>query len=153
VEPSKDQHYMKITMALAQKAASYGEVPIGALIVKDDKIIAQAYNWRETGKTPLAHAEMIAIHRAAKKLGAWRLLNCTLYVNLEPCLMCAGAIVQSRLARVVYATPDPRAGAVESLYKVLEDPRLNHRPQISQGPYQKESSELLKSFFKKLREK
>ena len=109
------------------------EVPIGAAIVHDDRIIARAHNQREQLRDPTAHAEMIAITQAAAALGSWRLEDCTLYVTLEPCSMCAGAIVQARIPLVVYGATDPKAGAVQSLYRLLNDPRLNHRAEVVPG--------------------
>ncbi|HEX4922504.1 MAG TPA: tRNA adenosine(34) deaminase TadA [Bdellovibrionales bacterium] len=148
---SEDIRWMQETLRLAQKAAERGEVPIGAVVVHEGRCIGSGYNWRETGRSPLAHAELIAIQKAAKHLGQWRLLGCTLYVNLEPCVMCAGAIVNSRLERVVYGTTDPKGGAVETLYQILQDKRLNHRPQVTAGVLAKESAETLSAFFKELR--
>lgn len=146
-----DEFWMTKTLELAKRAASHGEVPIGAIVVHEGQCIGTGFNWRETGRSPLAHAELIALHRAAKHLGRWRLLGCTLYVNLEPCTMCAGAIVNSRVDRVVYGAADPKAGAVESLYKVLEDSRLNHRPKVTAGILGRESGEMISAFFKELR--
>src|SRR5690606_33049488 len=114
----------------AQRAAEEGEVPIGAVIVHDSQVVASAHNQREQLRDPTAHAEMIAITQAAEALGSWRLLDCTLYVTLEPCPMCAGAIVQARIPWVVYAAADPKAGAVDTLYRLLSDARLNHQAQV-----------------------
>lgn len=153
MKTSEDFKFMKMALQIAQLAEQRGEVPIGAVIVdqKSGKIVSKAHNLKESLKTPIGHAEIIALHRAAKKLGRWRLTDCTLYVTLEPCAMCAGALVQARLGRVVYATQDPKAGACESLFSIGQDQRLNHRFEISSGIMQNESSELLKSFFKKKR--
>lgn len=148
---NSDPYWMSIALRLAEKAAHKKEVPVGALIVKNNQVISWAYNLREKWQSPLGHAELIAIQRASRALGAWRLLDCTLYVTLEPCLMCAGAILQSRIPYVKYAAKDPKAGAIHSLYTVLTDERLNHRCEITGDILAEESSLLLKSFFKKRR--
>lgn len=124
---------MQTALQEAQAAMEEDEVPIGAAIVHDDRIIARAHNQREQLRDPTAHAEMIAITQAAAALGSWRLEDCTLYVTLEPCSMCAGAIVQARIPLVVYGATDPKAGAVQSLYRLLNDPRLNHRAEVVPG--------------------
>jgi tRNA(adenine34) deaminase len=129
-----------------------GEVPIGAIIVdKNGIIISKSTNLREKAKTTLGHAELVAIHRACKKLDSWRLLDCTLYVTLEPCFMCAGALVQSRLSRVVFAAYDPKGGALVSLANLGADSRLNHKFNVTSGVLASECSDLLKQFFKKKR--
>lgn len=138
-------------LAEARRAMDEDEVPVGAIIVHRERIIAAAHNQREQLNDPTAHAEMIAITQAAGALGSWRLTDCTLYVTLEPCPMCAGAIVQARLPRVVYGALDPKAGAVESLYKLLADPRLNHRADVTGGVLAAESSSLLVDFFRRQR--
>ena len=120
-------HYMQIALEEAQQALRENEVPIGAVIVHDERVIARTHNQREQLRDPTAHAEMIAITQAAHSLQSWRLDGCTLYVTLEPCPMCAGAIVQARLPTLVYGATDPKAGAVHTLYRMLDDPRLNHR--------------------------
>lgn len=142
---------MKKALKLAEKAGEMGEVPVGALIVREDKIIAEAFNQKEFFKKATAHAEIFAIEQASLKLNDWRLNDCTLYVTLEPCPMCAGAILASRLKRLVYACKDPKAGAVHSLYQILEDLRLNHRVEVHQGTLAEESSKLLKNFFQNKR--
>ena len=142
---------MDLALAEAKKAFEIGEVPIGAVVVRGDEVIALAHNHRETAKNPLGHAELLAIDEACKKLGGWRLIGCTMYVTLEPCLMCAGAIINSRIERLVYATRDPKAGAVDSLYDVLRDSRLNHQVEVIEGVLAEESSRLLKQFFQELR--
>lgn len=142
---------MTLALKEAKKAYSLGEVPIGAIITKGEEVIARAYNRREIDKSALAHAEILAIKEACQKIGGWRLTGCTMYVTLEPCLMCAGAIVHSRLARLVFATEDTKSGAVTSLYNILEDTRLNHQVEVIEGVLQKEASALLKKFFKELR--
>ncbi len=144
----EDLDYMRMALAEAQAAAAQGEVPVGALVVCNDRVIAAAHNQRETLRDPTAHAEMIAITQAAESLGAWRLEGCTMYVTLEPCPMCAGAIVQSRVPRVVYGAIDPKAGAVESLYRLLADERLNHRPEVVGGILAEPCGEILTSFFR-----
>ncbi len=138
---------------MAEGAEKLGEIPIGAVIVKDGEVIAEAGNLKESNQDPLGHAEVIAIREAAKKLGRWRLSDCTLYVTLEPCTMCAGAIIHARLERVVYAAVDPKAGAIQSLYAILSDSRLNHSPQITGGILATEAGEQLKKFFRELRQR
>jgi tRNA(adenine34) deaminase len=137
---------MAEAIALAQKAAKWDEVPVGAVIVKDGRIIARAYNRREGRKSPLAHAEILAIAQAARRLGGWRLSGCTLYVTLEPCPMCAGAIINARIDEVVFGAYDPKAGACGSLYNLAEG-RLNHTPRVIGGVLAEEASGLLKSYF------
>lgn len=149
----QDQKWMTRALELAREAGHRGEIPVGAVMTHEGEIIAEASNRKEEWNQPLAHAETLVIEEAARKLGRWRLSGCTLYVTLEPCVMCSGAIVHARLDRVVYATPDPKTGAVQSIYRVLSDSRLNHAPQIHQGVLQAEASELLKNFFKALRSK
>jgi tRNA(adenine34) deaminase len=149
--PQTDMAFMQKALELALKAASLDEVPVGALVVLDGKIISEAYNIRETQANPVGHAELFAIQAASQKLGRWRLTGCTLYVTLEPCVMCAGAIVLSRVDRVVYGAKDPKAGAVESLYTILGDARLNHRPALTTGLLELECSKVLKDFFAKKR--
>ncbi|MEQ1665145.1 MAG: tRNA adenosine(34) deaminase TadA [Bdellovibrionales bacterium] len=139
--------FMRRALLVAEKAVAGGDVPVGALIVRNGEVLAEAYNEKESLRLPSCHAEMIAIERAAMKLDRWRLIDCDLYVTLEPCLMCAGAIVQARLRSVVFGARDPKAGAVESLYQVLSDGRLNHRPLVTGGVLEAECSEQLKNFF------
>lgn len=148
MSPEQDIFYMKKALELARKAGSIDEVPVGALIVKEGEILAEAYNLREQKQAATGHAELIAIEKACQKLGAWRLLDCTLYVTLEPCLMCAGALYQSRISRVVYACKDPKGGALGSLYSLHEDTRLNHNFPVTEGILAEESSSLLKSYFR-----
>jgi tRNA(adenine34) deaminase len=138
---------MAAALAMAKKAEKKDEVPVGAVIVRDGRIIAQAHNRRETRRSPLAHAELLAIARAARRLGGWRLSGCTLYVTLEPCPMCAGAIVNARIDEVVFGAYDPKAGACGSLYNLAEG-RLNHTPRVVGGVLADEASALLKSYFK-----
>lgn len=149
--PDRAEYYMRRAIELAQEAAYQDEVPVGALIVYKHQIIAEAFNQREALADPTAHAEMIAITQAAANLKSWRLEHCTLYVTLEPCPMCAGAILQSRIPKVVYGAIDPKAGAVESLYKLLTDPRLNHRCELQGGVCAKECGSLLTEFFESKR--
>lgn len=148
-----DQAGMREAFRLAGKAAMLGEIPVGAVIVHDGKIIARGYNKRELQADPLGHAEIEVIRKASKKLKKWRLSDCTLYVTLEPCVMCAGAIVQSRIGRVVYGALDPKAGAVESIYTVLNDNRLNHMPITKGDVLAEDCGRILKEFFSELRKK
>ncbi|MCG1009585.1 tRNA adenosine(34) deaminase TadA [Salinicoccus sp. ID82-1] len=145
--------YMKLALAEARKAEAIGEVPIGAVVVHEGKVIASSHNLRETSQNPLTHAEVIAINKASEVLGSWRLENCTLYVTLEPCVMCSGAIVMSRIPHVVYGAKDPKGGTVDSLMRLLDEPRFNHRAIVTSGVLEAECSGMLKSFFKALREK
>lgn len=152
-DPSRDQEWMQEALQLAAEAAKLGEVPVGALVVHEGQIVAKAFNRRETDRNPTAHAEILAINEASQKLGRWRLSGCTLYVTLEPCVMCAGALVQARVDRVVYGAADPKAGGVESVYTVLSDQRLNHRPHLQGGVLQAECSQILSAFFRQRRSK
>ena len=151
----EDKHitYMKEALKEARIAEELGEVPIGAVIVKNDQIIARGHNMRETSKDPTAHAEIIAIREASNRLGGWRLTGCTLYVTLEPCQMCSGAIIQSRIEQVVFGARDPKAGCAVSLCNLLQDKRFNHEAKIIEGISSEESSYMLKKFFQNLREK
>ena len=142
---------MKEALKEAQKAYELGEIPIGAIIVKDGEIIARGHNLTETEKDPTAHAEMIAIRQAAKKLGGWRLPGCTLYVTCEPCSMCAGAIVWARLEKVCIGTMDPKGGACGSVFNIVQEEKLNHRVELETRIMEKECSEIMKTFFKELR--
>ncbi|MCE5091185.1 nucleoside deaminase [Staphylococcus devriesei] len=148
---ANDEYYMKLAIAEAKKAQRLGEVPIGAIIVKNDEVIARAHNLRETAQQPTAHAEHIAIERAAKEVGSWRLEGCTLYVTLEPCVMCSGAIVMSRIPRVVFGAMDPKGGCSGSLMNLVEEPRFNHRATVVSGILEKECGDLLRQFFRDLR--
>ncbi len=149
----KDQMYMQLAIAEAEKAALLGEVPIGAIIVHNDKVIASAHNLRETTQNAVTHAELSAIQIACEAVGSWRLEETTLYVTLEPCPMCAGAILQSRIPRVVYGARDLKAGCVDSLYRLLNDSRFNHQCIVVDDVLAKECGNLLSSFFKTLRER
>ena len=146
-----DEKYMRAALKQAEKAYNLGETPIGCVIVHEDKIIARGYNRRNTDKNPLAHAEVAAIKKASKKLGDWRLEECTLYVTLEPCQMCAGAIVQARIPRVVIGSMNPKAGCAGSILNILQIPTFNHQCEITKGVCEEECSEMLTTFFKELR--
>lgn len=145
------EKYMKEALKQAKKAYDKDEVPVGAIIVKDNKIIARAYNLKEIKKDTTKHAEIIAIQKASKKLGAWRLTNCEMYVTLEPCSMCAGAIIQSRIKKLYIGTMDPKTGACGSVYNMLKDYKFNHDVEVEYGILQKECESIIKEFFKKLR--
>lgn len=149
----KDIKYMKMALEEAKKAEALGEVPIGAIIVHHDEVIARAYNLREITQNAVTHAELSAIQTACATINSWRLEETTLYVTLEPCPMCAGAILQSRIPRVVYGARDPKGGAVHSLYELLNDSRFNHECIVKEGVLGDECGEMLTSFFKSLRDK
>jgi tRNA(adenine34) deaminase len=142
-----NEHYMRLALAEAEQALAENEVPVGAVIVHGERVIGSAHNQREMLHDPTAHAEMIAITQAASHLGDWRLEGCTLYVTLEPCIMCCGAILQARIPTVVYGATDPKAGAAGSLFHLLSDPRLNHRCQLLPGILAAPCGELLSRFF------
>lgn len=142
---------MRLALQQAQQAQVEDEVPVGAIILNQDRIIAAAYNQREQLHDPTAHAEMIAITQAAEAIGDWRLEHCTMYVTLEPCPMCAGAIIQSRIPRIVYGATDPKAGAVTSLYNLLTDTRLNHTVQVTGGVLAEDCGRILTEFFRSKR--
>lgn len=142
---------MRAAIREAEKARAADEVPIGAVIVFQDEIIAAGYNLRETSQETLSHAELVAIREANKQIGSWRLEDCTLYVTLEPCPMCAGAIMQSRIKRVVYGAPDPKAGCCGTLMNLLDDERFNHQVEWTSGVLEEECAELLRGFFRELR--
>ena len=142
-----DQQYMHLAIKQAWIAEENGDAPIGAVIVHQNQIIAKAYNQREQLKDPTAHAEIIALTQAAAALQTWRLNDCTIYVTLEPCTMCAGALVLARIDRLVYGCDDPKTGAVKSLYNIVQDDRLNHRLEVTSGVLADESSALLQDFF------
>ena len=143
-----DSHYMELALQQAALAPHAGEVPIGAVLVHNHEVIAAAHNYREISQDPTAHAEMIVIRKAAERLQTWRLTETTLYVTLEPCPMCAGAIVQSRIARLVFGAWDPKAGACGSIFDIPAERRLNHRVQVTGGLLERESRELLQEFFR-----
>lgn len=147
-----DEHFMREALAEAKSAFDQGEVPIGAVVVKDGGIVGRGHNMRETWRDPTAHAEIIAIRQASIYLSAWRLTGCTLYVTIEPCLMCAGALILGRVERLVYGATDPKAGAITSLYRVLEDERLNHQVAVQGNVLDAECAELMRRFFRRLRQ-
>lgn len=142
---------MRAALVEAQKAYDLGEVPIGAVVVRDGAIVATGHNLRERDRDPTAHAEVVAIRHAARRLGSWRLTDCTLYVTIEPCPLCAGALVMARIDRLVYGAADPKAGAVDTLYDIVRDARLNHRIEVTAGVLQEECAALMQSFFRRLR--
>lgn len=148
---TSDEKYMREAMKQAKKAAAIGDVPIGCVIVYDGKIIARAYNKRNKNKTTLAHAELLAIAKASKKLGDWRLEGCTMYITLEPCQMCAGAIVQARIPRVVIGSRNPKAGCAGSILNLLQVKEFNHQVELTEGILQEECSVMLSEFFRELR--
>lgn len=149
----KDLYFMQLAIKEAKRAAALGEVPIGAVIVYKDEVIASAHNLRETSQNAVTHAELMAIQQACNKIGSWRLEETTLYVTLEPCPMCAGAILQSRVPRVVYGARDSKAGCVDSLYHLLDDSRFNHKCEVTEGILTAECGQLLSDFFSSLRSK
>lgn len=144
---AEHEFWMRQALDQAQRAFDGAEVPVGAVVVHEHRVIGEGFNQRETLNDPTAHAEMIAITQAAQALQSWRLLDCTLYVTLEPCPMCAGAIVQARLPTVVYGTSDPKGGACHTLYQITDDPRLNHRSAVIGGVLQSDCRSLLQEFF------
>lgn len=146
-----DRTFMARALELAHAAAILGEVPVGAVVVLDGKVLAEAHNRTITDSDPTAHAEVLAIRAATRQLGDWRLLGATLYVTLEPCAQCAGAVVLSRIERLVYAASDPKSGMCGSLENLVQDPRLNHHTQVTAGVLANESSELLRAFFRSRR--
>ena len=149
---NQDEKYMKAAIRQAKKAYALDEVPIGCVIVQNDKIIARGYNRRNTEGNTLAHAELTAIRKASKKTGDWRLEDCTMYVTLEPCQMCAGAIVQSRIPRVVVGCMNPKAGCTGSILNLLNIQAFNHQADLTTGVLEEECSQLMKQFFRELRE-
>lgn len=142
-----DNYYMQLALQQAQIAANKQEIPIGAVLVKDKKVIAQAHNMRETWQDGTAHAEIIVVKQACKLLNTWRLTGCTLYVTVEPCPMCAGALIMSRLDRLVYGCADSKAGACESLFNIVNNPNLNHRLKVTAGICETECRKIIKDFF------
>jgi tRNA(adenine34) deaminase len=143
----RDEYFMRLALREAQRASEHEDVPIGAVVARDGEVIAAAHNERELRQDPTAHAEIIALREAARVMGTWRVLGAVLYVTLEPCAMCAGAIVLARIARVVYGAGDPKAGACGSVLDVLGEPRLNHRPDVAGGLLAGECGEMLSAFF------
>lgn len=146
-----DKYFMNKALQEAKKAATFDEVPVGAIIVKNDKIIAKAYNQKESKKTALAHAEILAIEKANKKLDSWHLDDCTIYVTLEPCMMCAGAILQSRIKRVVYGALNHQDGAIETTFKIYEVKGFNHYPETKYYDKNEECSKIITNYFKSKR--
>jgi tRNA(adenine34) deaminase len=146
-----DSYWMMQALAEARRAAELGEVPIGAVVVRDGEVVGRGHNRREVDGDPLAHAELLALREAARRVGGWRLAGCTMVVTLEPCPMCAGALVASRIDRLVYGAADPKAGYCGSLGNLVQDPRLNHRLEVSSGVLAEASAALLRGFFAALR--
>jgi tRNA(adenine34) deaminase len=147
----RDEYFMRLAIREAERALEHDDVPVGAVIVRGGEVVGAGHNERELREDPTAHAEMLAIREAARALGSWRLLDTALYVTLEPCAMCAGAIVLGRIPRVVYGAPDPKAGAAGSVLDILAEPRLNHRPEVASGLLADECAELLLAFFRSRR--
>ena len=148
----KEIRFMKEAIKEAKKAELIDEVPIGCVIVKDDKIISRGHNVRESKKTPLGHAEIVAIEKACKKVGGWRLEDCDIYITLEPCIMCSGAIIQSRINKVYYGASDPKGGALGSSINVLEANNINHHPEVVSGVLKEECSSIITNYFKAKRQ-
>ena len=151
MERPEDRVWMMEALAEARRAAGIGEVPIGAVVVREGDVVGRGHNRREIDGDPLAHAEILAIRDAAMRTAGWRLTGCTMYVTLEPCAMCAGALVNSRVERLVYGAPDPKAGYCGTLGDLVRDPRLNHRLEVTAGVLENESAALLRGFFASLR--
>jgi len=147
----RHQYFMRLALREAERAAEHDDVPIGAVIIRDDEVLAAAGNERELRRDPSAHAEMLAIQEAARRLGGWRLLNTVIYVTLEPCPMCAGAIIQARIPHLVFGSQDDKAGAAGSLYNLVQDPRLNHNVEITAGILEDECLGVLRDFFARRR--
>ncbi|MHB8692522.1 MAG: tRNA adenosine(34) deaminase TadA [Solirubrobacteraceae bacterium] len=143
----RDEYFMRLALREAARALDHDDVPIGAIVVRDGEVIGTGHNERELREDPTAHAEMIALREAARALGSWRILDAVMYVTLEPCAMCAGGIVLSRIPRVVFGAADPKAGAAGSVLNVLDTPELNHRPQVAGGLLAEDCADLLRSFF------
>jgi tRNA(adenine34) deaminase len=143
----RDEYFMRLALREAERALEHGDVPIGCVVIHEGEVVGAAPNERELRGDPTAHAEILALRAASKALGSWRLLDTVLYATLEPCAMCAGAIVLGRVPRVVYGAPDPKAGAAGSVFDVLDEPRLNHRPEVAGGLLAGESADLLREFF------
>jgi tRNA(adenine34) deaminase len=143
----RDEHFMRLALREAERAADHDDVPIGAVLVREGEVLAAAGNERELRADPTAHAEVLAMREASRRLGGWRIPDSVLYVTLEPCPMCAGAIVLARVPRVVYGAPDPKAGAAGSVLDILGEPRLNHRPDVAGGLLAEEGAALLRAFF------
>lgn len=148
----RDIEFMQMALDTARSAPALGEVPIAAVIVLDGQVLAQVHNFREIWQDPTAHAEVVAIRQVASRLGTWRLTGTTMYVTVEPCSMCAGAIIQARISRLVFGARDPKAGACGSIFNLPSERRLNHRVQVCGGVLERESQELMQTFFRGLRE-
>jgi len=146
-----DLSFMQAALAEARSAFAIGEIPIGSVVVYEGRVIGKGHNLRECDNDPTAHAEIVAIREAARALDSWRLTGCTLYVTIEPCPMCAGALVMARVDRLVYGAPDPKAGAVDSLFDLVRDPRLNHRVDVTAGVLREDCADLMQAFFRQLR--
>lgn len=146
-----DEKYMCLALKEAEKSALLDEVPVGAIIVKDNKVIARGHNLREKSNDPTAHAEIVAIRKACKKLNSWRLEGCTMYVTIEPCSMCAGTLLWARIKRIVYGAKDPKGGAICSSFSLFESKNINHHPNITGGILENECSNIIVSFFRKKR--
>lgn len=153
IDDFSDEYYMKEAIKEARKAEALLEVPIGAIVVIDGKIISRAHNLRESKQSAVAHAEILAIEQACKLVGSWRLENASLYVTLEPCAMCSGAIILSRVKRVVYGAADPKGGCAGTFMNLLQDERFNHQSEVKSGVLEEECGQLLSDFFRQLREK
>ena len=149
--PTADEHFMRLALEEAQRALAHGDVPIGAVLVRDGEVLSSAHNERELQGDATAHAEILALRQATERIGGWRLDGVTMYVTLEPCPMCAGALVLARVRRLVYGPQDPRAGAALSLYNIVDDPRLNHQLEITFGVLEDEGAALLTDFFRQRR--
>ncbi len=147
-----DLEYMQLALERARLAPALGEVPIGAVLILDGQVLAEVHNFREAWQDPTAHAEVVAIREAASRLGTWRLTGATLYVTVEPCSMCAGAIIQSRISRLVFGAKDPKAGACGSVFNLPDERRLNHKVEVVGGILEQESQELIQAFFRRLRD-
>ncbi len=143
----RDEYFMRLALREASRALEHEDIPVGAVVVVDGEVIGTGHNERELRADPTAHAEVIALREAARSLGTWRVLESVLYVTLEPCAMCAGAIVLARVPRVVFGTTDPKAGAASSVLHILDEPRLNHRPKVQSGLLAQEAADLLRAFF------
>src|SRR5204863_9127698 len=143
---ARDEYFMQLALREAERALEHDDVPIGAVVVREGEVIGAGHNERELRQDPTAHAEILAIREAARSLGSWRVLDAVIYVTLEPCAMCAGAIVLARISRVVFGATDPKAGAAGSVFDVLGEPRLNHRPQVESGLLAEDSADLLRTF-------
>lgn len=147
-----DEAWMREALREAERGARYGEVPVGCVVVREGRLLARAHDRRESLRDPTAHAEILALREAARAVGTWRLEGCTVYVTTEPCPMCAGALVLGRVRRLVYGAPSPKSGAVRTLYRIADDPRLNHRVEVVGGVLEAEAQALLRQFFRGVRE-